>query len=264
MATMAAKQNDIKGKLALITGASGGIGAACARKLLMSECDLALTYSSNQLAVEELVAQLRKECEAERPGGDFRRISVHKVDVSSADDILSMVADVRKEHGKPIDILFSNAGYGKRIVDIWDIPIEEYDKMQNINSRASFILIKAVVDDMKAQKWGRIVLSSSIAAYGGGINGCHYAASKGALTAMMKNLSSKLAPFGITVNDIAPAMIGNTGMVNAENIPDWLLEKIPVGRLGYPDECANMVDTIVKTGYMTGQSILLTGGMDHK
>lgn len=85
----------------------------------MSDCDLALTYSSNKLSLEELVAQLRKEYEVEKPNGDYRRISIHKVDVSSADEILSMVQEVRKEHGKPIDILFSNAGYGKRITDIW-------------------------------------------------------------------------------------------------------------------------------------------------
>jgi 3-oxoacyl-[acyl-carrier protein] reductase len=93
-------------------------------------------------------------------------------------------------------------------------------------------------------------------------NDLDYAASKGGLTGMMKNLSSKLAPYGITVNDVAPAMIGDTGMIpNKESIPGV---EIPLGRLGYPEECANVVTMYCKTGYATGQSFLLAGGLNHK
>jgi 3-oxoacyl-[acyl-carrier protein] reductase len=89
-----------------------------------------------------------------------------------------------------------------------------------------------------------------------------YAASKGGLTSMMKNLSSKLAPYGITVNDVAPAMIGNTGMIpnaSMEGLPD-----LPLGRLGTPEEVANIVTMFATTGYATGQSFLLAGGLNHK
>jgi 3-oxoacyl-[acyl-carrier protein] reductase len=91
-----------------------------------------------------------------------------------------------------------------------------------------------------------------------------YAASKGGLTSMMKNLSSKLAEYGITVNDVSPAMIGETGMIpNANSVPG-LVESIPVGRLGYCEEVANVVSMFCKTGYATGQSFLLAGGLNHK
>ena len=83
-----------------------------------------------------------------------------------------MFTEIQEKHGQLPDILISNAGYGKRIPQIWDIPLEEFDYMLNINLRASFILVKGVIEHMKAQRWGRIVFMSSIAAYGGGINGC--------------------------------------------------------------------------------------------
>jgi 3-oxoacyl-[acyl-carrier protein] reductase len=131
----------------------------------------------------------------------------------------------------------------------------------DVNARASFLLVKSCVPNMRSQHWGRIVFISSIAAYGAGINGCHYASSKGALTSMMKNLSSHLAKYGITVNDVAPAMVEATGMIpNASAIPE-VAASIPVGRLCIPQEVANVVRMFVTTGYATGQSFLLAGGL---
>lgn len=150
----------------------------------------------------------------------------------------------------------------------------------NINLRASFILVKGVVEGMKAQKWGRIIFVSSIAAYGGGINGCRmyssfvpsshitnilstldYAASKGGLMGMMKNLSNRLAQYNISVNDVAPAMIGATGMIPSSEAVPGVVESIPLGRLGQPDEVANAVEMFAKTGYCTGQSLIVAGGL---
>lgn len=100
------------------------------------------------------------------------RISIHQVDVGSAEQIEKMFQEIDKEHGQRPDILISNAGYGKRVPNVWDITIEEFDYTLNVNLRASFILVKGVVEHMKGQRWGRIVFLSSIAAHGGGINGC--------------------------------------------------------------------------------------------
>ena len=100
------------------------------------------------------------------------RISIHQVDVGEADQIERMFQQIDAEHGQRPDILVSNAGYGKRTRDPSDITLEEFDYMININLRPSFILVKGVVEHMKAQKWGRIIFMSSIAAIGGGINGC--------------------------------------------------------------------------------------------
>ncbi|KAL6239013.1 hypothetical protein BDW75DRAFT_236959 [Aspergillus navahoensis] len=246
--------NEIRGRLALITGASGGIGAACARQLAEKGVHLALTYSSNLSAITSLTDEIRITF----PG---LRISIHQVDVAYAEQIQDMYLQIEKEHGQRPDILVSNAGYGKRVPKIWDITLEEFDYTINVNLRASFILVKGVVEHMRNQRWGRIIFMSSIAASGGGINGCHYAASKGGMTGMMKNLSTRLAEFNISVNDVAPAMIGDTGMIpNAQAIPE-VAAGIPIGRLGVPEEVANVVTMLATTGYMTGQSLLLAGGL---
>ncbi|KAJ5917294.1 hypothetical protein N7466_010848 [Penicillium verhagenii] len=248
--------NEIRGRLALITGASGGIGAACAGQLAERGVNLALTYATNLDAMNKIVADLQSKYAEHK-----LRISIHRVDVGSADQMEAMFKQIDAEHGQRPDILVSNAGYGKRFPNVWDITLEEFDYTMNINLRASFILVKGVVEHMKSQRWGRIVFMSSIAASGGGINGCHYAASKGGLTGMMKNLSTRLAEHNISVNDVAPAMIGETGMIpNAAAIPE-VAAGIPIGRLGTVEETANVVTMLVTTGYMTGQSLLLAGGL---
>lgn len=185
--------------------------------------------------------------------------------MASADDITRLFTEIATQHGQPgPDILVSNAGYGKRITSILDIPVDEFDYTLVVNLRASFLLCKLAIPHMQANSWGRIVFIGSVAAYGGGINGCHYAASKAGLQGMMRNLARRHAAQGITVNDVAPAMIGETGLIPDEKTVAGTagdVANIPVGRLGVPQEVANLVTTCVKTGYMTGQSMLLAGGL---
>ncbi|ROW12021.1 hypothetical protein VPNG_05220 [Cytospora leucostoma] len=257
---MPVADNDIKGRLALVTGASGGIGAACARDLLANGANLALTYSKNKASIDTLVGELQT-----LPQWSSSRVTTHQADVASAEDIQRLFEEIKLQHGQPgPDILVSNAGHGKRIPNILDIPIEEFDHTLSVNLRAGFILSKLSVPHMQQQRWGRIVFIGSLAARGGGINGCHYAASKSGLQGLMRNLSRKLAGDGITVNDVAPAMIGDTGMVPGEKSVEGTpgdVRNIPVGRLGTPQEVANVVTMCARTGYLTGQSILLSGGL---
>lgn len=185
--------------------------------------------------------------------------------MASADDIQRLFAEMSAQHGQDgPDILVSNAGYGKRIPSILDIPLDEFDYTLTVNLRASFLLCKLSIPHMQSRSWGRIVFIGSLAAYGGGINGCHYAASKAGLQGMMRNLARKHAGQGITVNDVAPAMIGETGLVPDEKSVAGTagdVTNIPVGRLGTPQEVANMVTMCARTGYLTGQSMLLGGGL---
>jgi 3-oxoacyl-[acyl-carrier protein] reductase len=227
--------------------------------------NLALTYSSSEdkiLVLEEELWALRNN---HHPEASNPVISTHKVDVASADDIQRLFASIKELHGKDgPDILVSNAGYGKRIPDIADISIDEFDYTLRVNLRPAFILSKLSIPYMASQGWGRIIFVSSIAAHGGGINGCHYAASKAGLHGLMKNLATKHAKDGITVNDVAPAMIGDTGMIPDEQfVKDTPgdVRRIPVGRLGTPREVANVVLMFCQTGYLTGQSVLLSGGL---
>ncbi|KAK4213609.1 3-oxoacyl-reductase FabG [Rhypophila decipiens] len=261
--------NEFRGKLALITGASGGIGAACARHLWLQGASLALTYSSSEDKILKLEEELWKLRPSTPSGAEDVLpppvISTHKADLSHPPDIDRLFSSISQLHNQTgPDILISNAGHGKRIPDIQDISLEEFDYTININLRASFLLSKLSIPHMKAQHWGRIIYVSSLAAHGGGINGCHYAASKAGLHGLMKNLATKHAKDGITVNDVAPAMIGDTGMIPDEKSVEGTpgdVRNIPVGRLGSPHEVANVVVMFCRTGYLTGQSVLLSGGL---
>ncbi|KAH7367151.1 3-oxoacyl-reductase [Plectosphaerella cucumerina] len=256
--------NEISGRTALVTGASSGIGAAVARDLWSHGAHLALTYSSNVSGLDNLITSLR----AQDPS-PTRRISTHKLDLSLDEDLITLATDFAKTHSQPgPDILISNAGVAgldkKSNPYLDNITVEEFDFTTNVNLRAAFRLCKWAVPFMVERHWGRVVFVSSISAIGGGINGCHYAASKAGLTGMMKNLAYKHAASGVTFNDVAPAMIGDTGMIPDEarvaGTPGDV-KNIPVGRLGTPQEAANVVLMFCKTGYMTAQSVLLSGGL---
>ncbi|KAF3802517.1 3-oxoacyl-[acyl-carrier-protein] reductase FabG [Colletotrichum gloeosporioides] len=256
--------NEVKGRLALVTGASGGIGGACARELFANGAHLALTCSSE--GTRSKLSDLQNDLRLEQTMG--RRISCHVVDMSSSKGIEELFAQILDEHGQHPDILVSNAGTAgfnnKANPQLENISLEEFDFTYSINLRASFLLCKLAMPHMAAQHWGRIIFVSSISAIGGGINGCHYAASKAGMTGLMKNLASKHAKDGVTLNDVAPAMIGETGMIPDEKRVEGTpgdVKNISVGRLGTPQECANVVIMLCKTGYLTGQSILLSGGL---
>ncbi|PSN72140.1 NAD(P)-binding protein [Corynespora cassiicola Philippines] len=240
------------------------IGGACARVLFLQHVHLALTYHSNRDSVDRLAKQLVEEYSALHPSKTPPRTTVHRADLSNVDETLKLAEEAKAAHSQAVDILIANAGYGVRITDIEEIPLDIFEHTLNVNLRAPFLLAKSVVGHMKQQRWGRIIFVSSIAGYGVGLNGCHYAASKGGLTSMMKNLSSRLAEYNITVNDVSPAMIGETGLIPSGDSVPGLVDSIPLGRLGVPQEVANVVEMFCKTGYMTGQSVLLAGGLNHK
>ncbi|KFA69701.1 hypothetical protein S40285_08099 [Stachybotrys chlorohalonatus IBT 40285] len=177
-----------------------------------------------------------------------------------------------------VSILVANAGLGRRIRDIQDITEDDWDEVMEVNARSQFVVTKACLPGMRRQSWGRIVLVGSISSKGGGINGCHYAATKGALSSMGQNLATVLAGEGVTVNVILPAMIGATGMIPTPRSTTWqsnqnmealkdsdpglaVAASIPVRRLGQPEEVANVAIMMAKTGYLTGQEIVLSGGL---
>lgn len=238
------------------------IGSACARTLYTAGMSLALTYSTNKHNLEALVAELQSSNNTtSRPG---HGISMHHLDLESDSSISSLFEAIQTTHGHAPDVLVANAGYAKVIVRPEDISVEEFDRALTVNLRASFLLVKHCLAHMTQQHWGRVVFISSIAAQGGGINGCHYAASKAGVDGMMKNLAAKLGRSGITVNSVAPAMIGDTGLIPDPKMLEGTpgdVKNIPVGRLGKPQECANVVEMICRTGYLTGQIILLSGGL---
>lgn len=189
---------------------------------------------------------------------------MHQVNVATDDDLTRLFDEMKKEHAQGCDIIVINAGYGKRVSSILDISIEEWDYTINVNLRSSFILTKLAVPHMLDNGWGRVIYISSIAAGGTSINGCHYSASKAGVQGLAKNLANKMGKSGITFNDVAPAMITETGMIKDEEALKGTpgdVKNIPIGRSGRPQECANVVTMLCRTGYMTGQSLLLSGGL---
>ncbi|KAF6802604.1 short chain dehydrogenase [Colletotrichum sojae] len=268
--------NRTQGRLALVTGASGGIGSACAHALAAEGCDVALHYSSSRSKAEALAQELL----AKHPSQLFVPF---QADLSSRESTRSLVpsiladGQVSQKH-KAISVLVANAGLGRRIRDPADIGEDDWDEMMEVNARSQFVVTKACLPGMRAQGWGRVVLVGSIASRGGGINGCHYAATKGALCSMGLNLATLLAPEGVTVNIVLPAMIGATGMIATPKSRTWdsrddlealratdpglaIAASVPVHRLGAPEEVANVVTMFAKTGYLTGQEIVLSGGL---
>ncbi|KAF5235122.1 hypothetical protein FOXYS1_15669, partial [Fusarium oxysporum] len=190
--------NRVEGRLALVTGASGGIGSAIARALAAEGCDVVLHCNASLHKVEAL----SKELTSAHPGQLFPCVSA---DLSSRDETRGLVDKVFQDPSisakhKAVSILVANAGLGRRIRDIQNIEEDDWDSVMEVNARSQFVVVKACLPAMRAQSWGRVILVGSIASTGGGINGCHYAATKGALSSMGKNLSTVLAGEGVTVN----------------------------------------------------------------
>ncbi len=243
-----ASENPFRNRVALLTGASGGIGQAIARRLAGQGASVALSYGANgkpaQKLADELVAQ---GGHAVAVGADLRR----------ADAPAELLAEVEPQLGS-VDILVAAAGLGRRQT-LEEVSIEDFDEMLAINLRAPFLLAQRTLPGMRARGFGRLLFVSSVAAFTGGIVGPHYAASKAGLHGLTHFLASRTAGEGVTVNAIAPALITDTGMLPGE--PDELRARVPVGRLGQPAEVADLALAMLGNAYLTNQVVSLDGGI---
>ncbi|HKO26813.1 MAG TPA: SDR family NAD(P)-dependent oxidoreductase [Solirubrobacteraceae bacterium] len=240
--------NPFSNKVALVTGASGGIGQAVARRLAAEGASVALAYGSNAEPAQKLADELVTQGgHAVAVGADLRR----------AEAAAELLAEVEPQLGS-IDVLVAAAGLGRQ-QSLEDIEIEDFDEMLAVNLRAPFLLAQKTLPGMRARGFGRVLFVSSVAAFTGGVVGPHYAASKAGLHGLTHFLASRTAGEGVTVNAIAPALITNTGMLPGD--PDELRERIPVGRLGQPDEVADLALAMLRNPYLTNQVVSLDGGM---
>jgi 3-oxoacyl-[acyl-carrier protein] reductase len=173
----------------------------------------------------------------------------------------ALVSAVERDLG-PVEILIANAGINQPLEqDPRQIDAAVWDRMMAINLRAPFLSVQAAIGGMIERGFGRIVLLSSIAAYTGGIIGPHYAASKAGLHGLAHSLSQFASGHGVTVNVVAPALILTDMMPTEEEALTEIARRIPVGRLGRPDEVADLIAAIGRNPYLTNQSILLDGGI---
>jgi 3-oxoacyl-[acyl-carrier protein] reductase len=242
---------DLHGRVALVTGASSGIGHAIALRLAEAGADIAIGYGQQEQAALAVAAQVRSM---------ERRAITLRGNMSEPDEVLALVDATEAQLG-PIDILVSNAGAGKRR-KLEDISLEEWDQTMNVNLRPAFLLAQRITPGMRERGFGRVVFVSSVAAFTGGIVGPHYAASKAGLLGLMHWLAASLAPHGVTVNAVAPALIAETGIIPGDQQDEQeLVPRIPVGRLGKPEDVAEVILMLISNSYMTNQTILIDGGM---
>jgi len=238
--------NNLLDRIALVTGASRGIGRAIAMALAAQGASIAINYRTHEVEAQETCAQLKRF--------NRRCVAVH-ADVSVAEDANQLVNTVESELGA-VSILVNNAGI-TRPQSLESITEQDWDEIIDINLKSVFLVTQAVLPGMRAARWGRIINMSSVAAQLGGVVGPHYAASKAGVLGLTHSYAALLAKEGITVNAIAPALI-NTEMVT--NNPHAHAELIPVGRFGTVEEVAEVVVMLVRNGYITGQTININGG----
>jgi 3-oxoacyl-[acyl-carrier protein] reductase len=238
----------LSGRVALVTGGSGGIGSALCERLAGAGALVAVGYSSNQEAAERLVEQIR--------GGGGSATAVEG-DLREREAPSALVAATEKALG-PVTILVANHGHSRRR-EWQQVDAEAWDETLAINLRASFLLARRVLPGMQRAGWGRVVFVSSVAAYTGGIVGPDYASSKAGLHGLTHFLASRLAADGITVNAIAPALIEETRMLPGD--PGDLAALVPVGRLGKPAEVADLIMAVLGNGYVTNHVFSVDGGM---
>lgn len=237
---------NLTGRVCLVTGASRGIGRAIALASAEAGADVAINCRTRASEARVVAAEI------EAMG---RRAVVVPTDVSQSAAVAVMIASVANALG-PVDILVNNAGIAPRR-GIEDLTEADFDEVIATNLKSAFLVTQAVLPHMRAKKWGRIVNISSGAARSAGSIGLHYNASKAGMEGLTRGYAARLVKDGITVNAIAPSLV-ETEMMPATPA---IAARIPLGRLGRPEEVAQATLMVIGNAYMTGQTIQLNGGM---
>ena len=241
---------DLSGRTALITGASGGIGADIARAMHKQGAHVILT-GTRQEALDAIAGELSD------------RVTVLTCNLSDREAVAGLVDRAVEAAGAPIDILVNNAGITRDGL-MMRMKDEDWDAVMEVNLNAAMVLSRAVLRGMMKARWGRIIQMSSIVGYTGNPGQANYAAAKAGMTGFTKALAAEVASRGITANVIAPGFIA-TPMTDAltDAQKEDLLVKVPSGRLGQSSEIAAAAVYLAseEAGYMTGGTLHINGGM---
>jgi 3-oxoacyl-[acyl-carrier protein] reductase len=235
---------DLQGRVALVTGASRGIGKAIALAVAERGAAVAVNFHTRAEEAHSVVAQIRSA------GG---RSIAARADVSISAQVDEMVARVARELG-PVDALVNNAG-----IAITGVREEDFDLGIAVNLKSAFLCTEAVLPGMRARRWGRIVNISSAAARGAGLLGVVYNASKAGLEGLTRGYAARVAKDGVTVNAVAPGLIDTE--MGAPLKAGGVEARIPVGRMGQAEEVAEATVMIIGNGFITGQTIAVNGGV---
>ncbi len=242
----------MKGRTAFVTGASQGIGRACALDLARAGARV-IVGARQQDKLTSLVEEIRAA------GGSADAVPL---DVASRDSVKQAFSKAR-ELAERVDILVNNAGVTRDGLAA-RMSAENWDEVLNVNLSGAFACIQAVLRPMMKARWGRIINISSVVAESGNPGQANYAASKAGLVGMTKSLAQELAPRNITVNAVAPGLV-ETAMTDAlgDEVKEKLLESIPLRRIGSADEVAYAVRFLAadEASYITGHVLQVNGGL---
>ena len=236
---------DLQNRVALVTGASRGIGAGIAVALARAGADVAVNFRERAEAAKAVCSEITAM---------GRQAIMVQADVSVSAEVKRMVAEVEQPLGR-IDILINNAAvaHPRKFEHITE---EEWDQILTANLKSVFLLTQAVISGMRKRKWGRIINLSSVAAQTGGAVGAHYAASKAGIIGLTHSASAFVKE-GITVNAIAPALIETEMVLNNPNASPAM---IPMGHFGKVADVASVAVMLCMNEYITGQTISVNGG----
>jgi glucose 1-dehydrogenase len=246
----------LEGKTVLITGGSQGIGQGIAFRLAEEGADIAIDYVGNSETADATVAQIEKR---------GRRALAIEADISSVDHIHSMMKQAVDSFGG-VDVLINNAGVEKH-ASIWEVTEHDYDLVLTINLKGAFFASQAFVQHrMAVKKPGKIINVSSVHEELPFPHFTSYCASKGGMKMMMRNLAIELAPYGITVNNIAPGAIEtpiNSALLNDPPKLKALLDNIPLARLGQVGDVAGVAAFLASpdADYITAATVVVDGGL---
>ena len=247
---------DLQGKVALVTGASSGIGRATAEALASNGAQVAINFHRNEKGAEAARSQI---------SGAGGCAIVVQADVTRASDVDSLVEQTVNEFGA-IDILVNNAGSLVERLKILELSEERWDEVIDLNLKSAFLCSKAVVGSMMQRKTGAIINVSSIAGRNGGALGSiHYSTAKGGLITFTKGLAKEVAPYGVRVNAVSPGVI-NTPYHEQFSSPEMMKTytgMIPLGRVGTPTEVGKVICFLASdaASYLAGETIEINGGM---
>lgn len=259
----------LKKKIALVTGAGSGLGKATAQLFAQGGARVIVTD----------ISQRRAEAVAEEINGSSRRkrALALRADVAKKEEVDTVMQEARKRFG-PINILVNNAGIAQ-VKDFLDISPEEWQRMLDVHVKGTFLCTQAVIPDMVAANWGRVINTASVAGMVGGPQNAHYAAAKAAIIGFTRSLALEFARSGITVNAVAPGLIdnilpavqgtaegstvaGSISRTKAEQVMQFFLRRIPMRQLGRPIDIAyaHLYLASDEAAYVTGQVLSPNGG----
>lgn len=243
----------LEGKVALVTGASRGIGRAIAKRLAEMGAKVIVNYAGSRELAEECVGEITAA------GGDAECV---QCDVSDFNACGEMIKEILKKHGK-LDVLVNNAGITRDGL-ILGMSEEDYDRVLDVNLKGAFNTIRHGSKAFLRQKSGRIINVSSVSGVAGNPGQANYCAAKAGMIGLTKSVARELASRGICVNAVAPGWIDTDMTQNLpEKAKEALLGRIPMGRIGSPRDVAEVVAFLAgdEAGYVTGQVICVDGGM---